>query len=233
VIADALRTDIERFARRIEDENALFVGAAEGRITPSILASHLVNVRHLIRHTPVHLERARDRAVEAGEGALAEHFAEKLAEEQGHDRWADADLTRLRSRFGGEEPTGGPTPSLLGLLHHIEETIDRDPALYLAYILFAEYHVVLMGPRWLRLLEERCGIPASMLSVIGNHAELDQEHTAEGFEAIDALVPDPRMLAPMRETLRRSMELFQKFCAEAVEAGARGEAESCRPPSPA
>ena len=92
--------------------------------------------------------------------------------------------------------------------------IDDDPALYLAYILFAEQLVVILGPEWLELLEARCGIPRSSMTVIGNHAELDKEHVESALEEIDDLVGDPRKLPRMRDALRRSIGFFDRFCVE-------------------
>ena len=108
----------------------------------------------------------------------------------------------------------GSWPSTRALLAFLESTIDEDPALYLAYILFAEYLVVLLGPEWLTLLEERCGIPRSSMTVIGNHVELDKEHVEEALAHIDDLVSDPRKLSRMREVLLQTIEHFERFCDE-------------------
>lgn len=232
MIADALGSEIERYAAAMPRRNALYVGAAEGRLTPEKAAYYLFNVRHLVRHTPVHVQRARERALELGEHALAEHWAGKQVEERGHDRWADDDLDRLRDGFG-VGPSSQCSPALLGLIRRNQEVIERDPALYLAYALFVEYLVVLLGPTWLALLEERCGLPASAFSVIGKHAELDREHTAEGLEAIDALVEDPAKLGPMREVLRETFALFDRFSADVLAFGERREDAPCSSSSPA
>jgi hypothetical protein len=210
-------------------DNALYVGAAEGRLTPEVVGYYLSNIRHLLHHTPLHLERARVRALARGEHSLAHYFAVKATEERGHDRWADDDLRRLRDELGAV-PDGGHAPGLLGLIRFIEATIDRDPIDYLAYILFAEYLIALMGPEWLALIEERCGIPMRMFSVISKHAELDRDHTAEGLETIDRLVRAPAKLPDMRAVLRRTFVYFDQFSAEVV---AFEGSRSCRTSSAA
>ena len=215
MIADALHAEVERYAARMTTDNAVFVAAARGVFTPELAAQYIFNVRHLIRHSPDHLTRARNRASQLGDQHLAHHYACKLAEEQGHDRWADEDLDRMRARFLIADGLK-VVPALLGLLRFIETTIDRDPKLYLAYILFAEQLVALRGSEWLALIESRCGIPSDMMSVIGKHAELDQGHAAEGLEAIDQLVTDPALLGPMRRTIVTSITLFDRFCSEIV-----------------
>jgi pyrroloquinoline quinone (PQQ) biosynthesis protein C len=80
--------------------------------------------------------------------------------------------------------------------------------------LFAEYLTVLLGPPWLALLEERCGIPQSSMTVIANHAEEDRHHVEEALDEIDALVADPRKLRRMREVLLDSCGHFDRFCEE-------------------
>ena len=213
MIGDALQSDLERYAEHMLRRNTLWVGAARGQLTPDIVSRYLFNIRHLIRHTPLHLERARQRALRLGDEALADHFAEKQSEEQGHDRWADEDLRRLADELGSV-PDGDHAPALLGLLRFIESTIDHDPSRYLAYILFAEGLIAKMGPEWLALVEERCGIPVTMFTVISKHAELDKEHTSEGLEAIDRLVRDPASLTSMRDVLRRTCAYFDEFSAQ-------------------
>lgn len=229
MIAAALKLDIERYAAGMHRTNALYVGAATGRLTPEIVGFYLFNVRHLVQHTPLHLERARRRALALGRTDLAEHFSQKLVEEHGHDRWADGDLSLFRERFGSDAD-GSLAPALLTQLRWIEALIDRDPALYLAYILFAEYLIVLMGPSWLSMVEARCGIPRQMLSVIGNHAELDKDHTDEGLDAIDALVREPRQIGPMRETVARAIALFERWSGEVLAHGVLSQ--SLRPEEP-
>ena len=48
MIAAALKLDIERYAAGMHRTNALYVGAATGRLTPEIVGFYLFNVRHLV-----------------------------------------------------------------------------------------------------------------------------------------------------------------------------------------
>ena len=215
MIGDALRVELERYAATLEQENPLYIAARRGTFTPEVAARYLVNVRHLVRHTSPHLKRARARALARRVPALADHFDHKLAEERGHDLWAEHDLQKLRARFGTPDDAG-IVPTLTALLEFLERTIDRDPALYLAYVLFAEYVIAARGAEWLAVVQDVCGIPIGSMSVIAKHAELDREHTHEGFETIDALITEPAMLAPMRDVLLTSRDLFEGFCSEIV-----------------
>lgn len=216
MIGDALRVEIERYAARMPHHNPLYYRAADGTLRAEHLARYLKNVHGLVLHTPVHLERAEARAAALGDGALAAHFRHKRGEEAGHDAWAERDLDRVSQTIKARAPLA-LHPTMTALLRFLEDTIDGDPARYLAYILFSEYLIVLLGPAWLELLEARCGIPKSSMTVIGNHAELDREHVAEAFEVIDRLVGDPRKLGPMRAVLRESIARFDAFCRGVLE----------------
>jgi hypothetical protein len=210
MLGDALRVHIEAFAAAAKDRNALYVKAIDGQLTPAHLARYLANIHQLVLHTPVHLRRARAEAARRGDASLAAHFERRLGEEEGHDVWAARDLQRLGSDT--RRPPHAVAEGMRALLAFIARTIDEDPALYLAYILFAEYLTVLMGPAWLELLEERCGIPRAAMSVIGNHAELDKEHVQEALEEIDDLVGDPAKLPRLRSVLDETFVLFDRFC---------------------
>lgn len=227
MIADALKSDVERYAAEMDRKNGLYVGALTGQLTPARVSYYLHNVKHLIGRTQTHLARARERSIELGELSLAEFYATKQVEEHGHDRWAESDLGRVRDAFGVHADEN-VSPGLLGLLRFLEDTIERDPMAYLAYAFFAEYLVVLLGPAWLELLEERCGVPASMMSVISKHADLDREHTSENMAVIDALVRDPAKLGELREVLRQSIEHFDRFSADVLGFDGRlSEGSSC------
>ena len=55
------------------------------------------------------------------------------------------------------------------------------------------------------------------MSVVGNHAELDREHVADAFIAIDALVEDPTKLPAMRDVLTVTVKRFEAFCGGILE----------------
>lgn len=222
MIADALRMQIHEYAARMPRTNPLYFLAAEGVLAPAQVVRYLENVHYLIQHTPAHLARARDAARRASDPALARHFEHKLAEEHGHDAWSARDIERLRELSRGAAPSG-VVPGMRAFVEHIERIIEEDPRLYLAYILFAEYLIVLLGPAWLALLETRCGIPGSAMTVIGNHAELDRQHSEEAFEQIDELVSDPARLPRLREVLAATITLFDRFCVEVTGTPTRDE----------
>jgi pyrroloquinoline quinone (PQQ) biosynthesis protein C len=212
MIADVLKTDIEAYGDRMR-KSALLCLAREGRVPATTVAAYLSSILHLIRYTPVYLELARKRAAELGEHELAAHFESKLRQESGHDEWARSDLAGVARSFEISIPEA-PLSAMDGLIAYLNEAIEDHPSRYLAYVLFAEYFTVLAGPEWITALEAHCGVPASSMSVVARHVELDQAHVAEGLAEIDNLVRDPARLPALRETLYESMRFFSGFCDE-------------------
>jgi pyrroloquinoline quinone (PQQ) biosynthesis protein C len=229
MIGDALRVEIESYAVEMRRSNPLFTKAQDGTFTADCIGRYLANIHFLISYTPQYLARARDRARELGDERLARHYQVKIGEEVGHDAWAERDIERVSAQ--ARKPVDrGTMPAMVGLVEYLGRMIDDDPTLYLAYILLSEQLTVFLGPEWLTLLHENCGIPRSSMSVIGNHAELDKEHVEHALEEIDDLVGDPRKLPRMRAALRSSLAYFDRFC---IEVTGRIEDDACIEREPA
>lgn len=209
-VSARLRRDIDEFADSVRRSNPLLTRARAGELTPETVGRYLRGIHHLLRHTPIHLSLAEERARTLGHFELADYYAEKRAEEDGHDRWAQSDIRGISAKFGvsvHEEPI----PAAKTIVRGNAETIERSPFFYLAYVLFAEYFMVVMGPEWLGALAENCGIPPSLMTAIGNHVELDQAHVLEGCAEIDSLVHWDQADA-LRLELRGMTERFAAFC---------------------
>ncbi len=215
MIANALRVDVELFARVRCRENPLFVMAEQGRVSRACVRSYLKNLHYLISNSVPCLRRAAERAREENDEALALHFEAKLAEEAGHEVWAERDLESVRESSTMLTPE--VTYGMRGVLENVHELIERNPALYLSYLLFAEYVTVLIGPAWVALLEERCGIARTSLTIVTKHIELDVDHVEHALDEIDDLVGEPTMLPQMRAALHASMARFERFCTELAE----------------
>jgi pyrroloquinoline quinone (PQQ) biosynthesis protein C len=212
-ISETLKQDIEAYATRLRSSNQLFRRARHGNLTPTAVVSYIANLRFLVQHTDVNLKLAQERAEQLGRTQLARFFQQKRREEVGHDRWADNDIALLQGMFG-VRPTLQPSTSIANLLEYLRAMITEEPTNYLAYILFVEYVTVLVGPEWLRLVEDRCGIPMSAMTVVGNHIELDKDHVADGLREIDQLIGEGDSAEPLRSALYTSMEYFEGFCSE-------------------
>lgn len=217
MIGNALRIDIEKYAADLSRRNVLFATTQAGTLSRDMLRRYLASIHFMLTLTPIHLAKAARRARELGAEPLARHFEQKLIEEVGHDAWAEQDLRSLEVERSAR--TADVTNAVRELAAYLEQTIEQNPAWYLAYIAFAEYLTVIKGPELLDLLETRCGIPKASMTAIDNHVELDRDHAEEGFAVVDDLVTDPRMLPAMREAMATSMRHFDAYCAEAVNGG--------------
>jgi hypothetical protein len=210
----ALKEAIDRYAGNVPRDNVLFVAARCGDLRPRHVRAYASGILFLIRGTMDVLRRAERRARAIGDDALASYYGQKVREEQGHDRWAERDLSNLDA----SDAERGPQASARGLARlvaYLDEVVEREPALFLAYIFLAEYLTVLVGDEWLRLVEQSCAIPQTSLTVVANHVELDREHTAVGLREIDTLVGAEK-LDGMLAVLRESITCYEEFWSDVL-----------------
>jgi hypothetical protein len=217
MISSELKRRIDEYASRLDATSELLKLARAGALRVETVALYLVSIRHLIRQTPVHLAVARQRALASERPDLARYFDQKLAEETGHDRWADADLTAIGTRFG-VTPVGAPAQAMEGLIDSLTALVRSEPESYLAYILFAEYFTVVIGPVWIEALTKYCGIPEGAMTVIEHHVELDKHHVLAGCAEIDQLVRDPDSATRLHVALTATMLHYDRFILELVRA---------------
>lgn len=213
MISDILRADIEEYAAEFRATSPLLRRASRGELTYETVERYLSSIRYVLAYTPLNLTLARAQAESVGHPNLAAYFAHKLGEEAEHVEWAEADLASL-SELSGTVGPRRPARAVVELMRRVREAITIDPFLYLPYILFAEYFTVLMGPDWLSALQEHCGVPASTMTAVSQHVELDKHHVEEGCREIDVLVRDQGLEAPLRAMLSSTMRQFGSFCEE-------------------
>lgn len=213
MVAESLRQLVEDIREQARETYPLFSEARHGRVGPNHINAYLTSIHYLIQHTPIHLEKAEAQARDRGLHELSEFFSAKKGEEVGHDRWAENDLNQLKTMH--DISPVGVAPSMVRLVSYLNELIEADPSLYIAYSFLAEYFTVLMAPEWLNNLEQYCAIPSSVMSVIGNHAELDKDHVADALSQIDRLV-DSSKLDPMRRAMLTAMDHYRNFTAEVL-----------------
>jgi len=217
--ADHLIKQTEAFHAYWKETNHLFLNACEGRISKTTFSRYLKNIQFLLHHTPLHLRMAIERSIELGDDRLTNFFQLKLAEEHGHEEWAKEDIATIAAK------TLAPSmalhldivPGMLALVKFNELVIKNHPALYLPYILFAEYFVVIAAPEWIEILETRCAIPRQAASVLAKHAELDKFHVQDDIVEIGRFIEqrndqaEQHLFVPM---LERAQALFWQFTHE-------------------
>lgn len=209
MLSQELASEIESFYSDIRGNSPIFLNAEAGKLSEKEISRYLSGILYLVQHTPENLTAAKNQALARGENRLAAFFSTKLREEDGHDKWAEEDLDNIAKKFDSRV-TAESSDHIRDLVIYTKKIIAQDPYLYVPYILFVEYFTVLAAPEWLPLLEDRCGIPQSMMSVVGNHAELDKFHVESGMREIDELV-QPAYKADFIRTLRDSMAYFKAF----------------------
>jgi pyrroloquinoline quinone (PQQ) biosynthesis protein C len=222
MISDILKSDIEEYAQRILRHPLLNL-ARRGHVSPETASFYLSNARYLVGHTLGHTELARRCAQEQGRTELARYYARKVEEETGHDRWAEADLETMSDLFGtgaGESPSS----ALVEQMAYLEQAIRAEPASYLAYALHAEYFTVLVGPEWVSMLDQRCGVPERTMTVVTRHVELDKAHVQRGLDEINALVGDAPLLPVLRTTMQGAQAYFARFVDEVYDHARRNTA---------
>jgi hypothetical protein len=219
LLSETIELQIRARARKMTTSHAAIVEARRGGLGSGSVASYLASMHFLISHTVPHLQRARARATELGHSELATYFERKLAEEVGHEKWAENDLSEL-SRRGGDVARAHPFPSVDQLVEYVTELIEADPRLYAVYALCNEYFTLLAGPVWVKTLTESCNIPATALTVVTAHVEADRAHSARALAQIDELIPDPALTPLVTATVERTMELFDQFFQEVVSTAA-------------
>jgi hypothetical protein len=156
----------------------------------ALYPEYLMTLHGVIRASVPLMETARARALELAPGdpvaaGLAEYLGEHIDEERDHDEWLLDDL----------EVIGVPRAAVLG----------RPPSATVASAVGAQYYwilhyhpVALLGwigllegyppdPAMIDGLEARTGYPPEAFRTLRAHAELDQDHGDELFDALDAL----------------------------------------------
>ena len=164
--------------------NPLFRLAERGELTRVQMGEYLYNTAYIALCTQTHVALGLLKAQAAGQPDLAEFFEDKRREEAGHAQWAFRDLTRLGLQSGAAALFQVREP-LIQLLSCTQQELDKNPASYLIYSLFAESINSRIAPVIVNALTEQGAFSAEELSMLVKHAELDPHHVAEDCRFID------------------------------------------------
>ena len=213
-----LKIKIECFYQHMRTTNPLFLNAKNGKLGPKHIVKYLSNIHFLVAHTPIHLHQALERSKLSGQEDLSNYYEKKIPEEQGHDQWAIDGLSKLNENQG-LSLFKNILPTMKKLVEYNQKMIQKDPLSYLSYIFFSEYFTVLGAEEWLNDLEIKCGIPKSMMSIIGNHATLDKDHIQEDLKILKKITENNPSTAQAHtksliHELETSMLNFEHFCTE-------------------
>ena len=209
-LSERLKQQIEDWSSQLLCTSPLLILAQRGELSPAALAKYLGSLHYLFASSEQNLRRAAARAQQLGLRELAEHFAHKARQENGHADWAEADLTQL------PEPArahSAPARELLRLVALQGRLIERHPICFLAYALWAEYFTVLVGEDWLSALA-RAGYERGRVSAVARHLEADREHAATGLAVIDGFWTGDPALEEITTGINEACHIFERFCIE-------------------
>jgi hypothetical protein len=227
-IASTIKREIDDYACAIPRTNRLYIAAESGRLTQGHVKAYVDGLLVQIRGIMDVFRRAERRAESVGNAPLAAFFRHKIREEAGHDVWAVRDLAAMPEADarpeGADDETSPPDsrvqPRARGaieqLLEYLDEVVIEEPTLLLGYMFLAEYLTVAVGGSFLQLLEDKCGIPQTKVTVVANHVELDRDHVAEGMIALDELVGDRDIAPRMLEVVREGLRFYEAFWNEVL-----------------
>lgn len=218
-----VETEVRKHAQNMALSHPAVTQANAGKVAASNVLDYLASLRFLLSRTVPHLRRAKARATDMGLTRLVPYLDQKIAEETGHERWAEDDVREL-ARHLGSSLAGRPLPAVVELVAFLDELTETDPRLYVVYALCNEYFTVLAGPAWIRGLSENCGVPLQALTAANKHIDADRAHAVHGFSELDELITDAALVPAVEGTIDRTMHLFDRFFREVV-----GHAESKAP----
>jgi hypothetical protein len=216
MIETQLKVEIEAYAERLRRSSRLLERARSGTLSSRAVQTFLWNIRYVLTQTPGNLELAESVARERGYEELAEFFHQKLGEEAGHDLWAEQDLLSLDPSLDLTREVK-PLAPLTELMAFLRSAVRREPRHFLVYVLFTEYVTVLLGPDWVAALAANCGIPASSMTSIGRHVELDQHHVQDDLRVMQTLLPPDVDAVELLAGLRQFMSYLERFYDEVAE----------------
>jgi hypothetical protein len=123
---------------------------------------------------------------------------------------------------GATRPAVATLPSLSPLLDRLDGG-PADDAAGLAVRAFFQYVAAENGVAWIRMLQERCGIPRDAFAFLGRGQDECRDRVEEALDAIDVLVDDPTQLPVLREQLREVIGHFDRLCEEIAHGAGLGD----------
>lgn len=211
--SEHLKTLIEDFSATVLKVNPFAVAAKNGTLEESHVVTYLTNLVWIFQQHSAKLLPAIEKARILGQNEVVQFMEEKYAEELDHYQWPQEDL-KNRGVMVDAKSDAGVTPSARGLISHIEALVEKDPTLFISYMVLVEYFTVLAAPEFLKNIELNCGITSSQLTAISKHIEADEKHVVDDFEVISLVVHGADQEAEMTSSLKQGMVLVDQFLSE-------------------
>lgn len=158
-----------------------------GHVTRTRYAAFLREAFHHVRHT-VPLLRACGARLPETRGELRAAVAHYIEEEQGHDQWILQDIAAC-----GEDAvaakTSRPSPATQALVDYAYDYVrHRNPVGLFGMVHVLEGTSSALATRAAQVIERSLGLPATALTYLTSHGELDRAHV-KFFENLANALP--------------------------------------------
>ena len=221
-----MKTASGRLRLKIELVNGPFAGACTTLFRHPRLAElwpeYAIRTYWIIRATVPLMEEAealaRARARDPVAAGVAEFLTAHIEKERGHDDWVLEDLELLgveRSAVVARVPSA-TVASLVG--SHYYRIRHCHPVALLGYVAVMEGHPP--SPELIDRLVASSGYPRAAFRAFAVHGELDLEHRADLYDAIDGLPLAPAQESLMGLAAMTTVELLTRSLEEIVEEAA-------------
>lgn len=174
---------IEKKFLNLRQNHAFFKSGVTVRWDASDKKIYLGTLRFIFLQTCVHLRNAGFKASVDKNFEMKSFFEQKMAEEAGHEKWAEDDAQKASISIETLEKHIAPEGVML--MNYVSGIIKSNYKSYVFYMLVAEYFAVLMSPVLFEKLSMHHETRHS-LSSISNHEAADKHHIVADFEAIDS-----------------------------------------------
>jgi thiaminase len=165
-----------------------------GSVSTNEYASFLAQTYLYVRHTRPLLKRAARRLSDAARCPnLATLFRQKADEEDGHERWALADLCAL-GRCADEARCASPTPAVAAYIAWNSFTVEcGSPVAFMGTAYVLEALSAARAAETVKNLVARSGIPNIKRAVVflRGHADADTGHVEQLGRSLAALAESP------------------------------------------
>jgi hypothetical protein len=205
-----LKLEVENYYKAIQTESALYKQLDNATLKRDHYAIFINNLHYLVTHTVPHLKLAAEVSRKQQRLDLEKFFAEKIAEEIGHEEWAKDDLHQAGA------VTSDETIALTMKQYCLDQSmhIKNEPVSYLGHIFFAEYFTVIAGPKIESDIKKNPNLVDFGATIITNHAELDKAHVVDDLAIINGLTVSSEDKRKIYDGLQRAFKFYSEFIDE-------------------
>ena len=175
--------------------------AMEGRSAERDYIAYLTNVYHYARFSPVIMAAAAARCCQTHE-KLARYLLKHAAEEQGHERWALDDLSKLgvAPEFVERTRPTAACAALVGYVH--DQAAFRNPVAIMGWMYVLEAVGADIGTAVGEKLGQAHGDKSNPIRFVAGHGEADASHAVAINQTIENYVLTPEDRRDVCETAR-------------------------------